>query len=338
MRGADLVDTLRRRVLSVLGPLLAGRRITAMIDFPNYPNVGDSAIYLGQLAALRSLGIPRPRFICDFRTYDRRALARALGDGVILLTGGGSFGDLRPTAQECREDILRSFPTHEVIQLPQTLHFSGPAALDRARRMVNAHERFVLLVRDHRSHEIARRAFDAPTHLCPDMAFCLGPMSRVGSPSRPVLWLSRSDMERAPAAAPDAADAVVEWLDEPATTLRRVNYALMGATRRGTAGIPWRRLLIATYEPLARQRLRRGLALLSSGRLVITDRLHGHILSLLLDIPHVLLDDANGKVSSFHETWTRGADGVAFARSAGEARELAERLSMRHPPAHLETA
>ncbi|WP_276524270.1 polysaccharide pyruvyl transferase family protein, partial [Enterobacter hormaechei] len=46
----------------------------------------------------------------------------------------------------------------------------------------------------------------------------------------------------------------------------------------------------------ARRRVERGLRLLSRGERIVTDRLHGHILSLLLGIPHVVLDNDYGKL------------------------------------------
>jgi len=352
MRSArQAVADLRSVVQDTLRPLLAGQRVAALVDFPNYPNVGDSAIYLGQIACLRSLGLKRPAFICDFRTYDRRALARAAGDGLILLTGGGSFGDVWPIAQECREDVLRSFPSNPVVQLPQTIHFGSRNALDRARRTVGAHPRFQLLVRDRRSLEFARREFDAPATLCPDMAFCLGSLQRMAPPANDIVWLSRTDAESAhPAEAsvlagteraaagradrsanhpepagtpPNGAIRVTDWIDEPVTPLLRTNYALMGMTLRSPSLHFSRRLLMRTFEPLARQRLRRGLRILSSARTIITDRLHGHILSLLLSIPHVILDNSYGKISSFYETWTHGSGLVRVAGSAGEAVAIA---------------
>ena len=39
----------------------------------------------------------------------------------------------------------------------------------------------------------------------------------------------------------------------------------------------------------------------------MSDRLHAHILCLLMGIPHVLLDNTYGKVRSFHETWTQAS-------------------------------
>src|SRR3546814_10452775 len=54
----------------------------------------------------------------------------------------------------------------------------------------------------------------------------------------------------------------------------------------------------------AEWRFQRGLAMLAAGELVVTDRLHAHILSLLLDIPHVLPDNSYGKVAGFADQLT----------------------------------
>jgi pyruvyl transferase EpsO len=60
---------------------------------------------------------------------------------------------------------------------------------------------------------------------------------------------------------------------------------------------------------------------------VITDRLHAHILSLLLGIPNIILDNSYGKVRDFHETWTSGSDIVTMATSPEHARSLAAECS-----------
>lgn len=321
------VQWLRTQLLETLRPIVAHLDAYALIDFPNYANVGDSAIYLGQLDALRALGAPRPRFICDFRTFSRAELARRIGpEGTILLTGGGSFGDLWPTAQDLREEIVRAFPAHPIVQLPQTMYFQTAEALQRARSAFNAHDRITLLVRDRRSLEIAGNELTARVLLCPDMAFALGPLDRPRRPVHPAVWLLRTDKESAmgPASLPPGARS--DWLDEPPTRLRSVSYALTGAVRHPTLGRLARPLLRSVYEPLARQRLRRGLRLLAAGRVVVTDRLHGHILSLLLNMPHVVLDNSYGKLASFVATWTSGIDGVHRADSIAEAGEIVARL------------
>lgn len=328
MHPRAVADTLRARLLETLRPLVSSAARVALIDFPNTANVGDSAIYLGELACLSSLGIPFPRFICDLRTYDRAALARALGpSGVILFAGGGSLGDVWPAAQELREEIVRSFPDHAIVQFPQTIHFERVDALRRARAVLNAHSRVTLLVRDRRSLEIARSEFTAPSLLCPDAAFSLGSLDRRVPPTRPRLWLMRTDKESRLSTEAAPHDAVVDWLIEPTMWRRALSYRLMGAVRRPPLARLARPLLMRLYAPLARQRLRRGLELLASGEVVITDRLHGHILCLLMGLPHVLLDNSYGKLSSFWQTWTSEVDNVRWASAPAEAARLAAELT-----------
>ena len=85
-------------------------------------------------------------------------------------------------------------------------------------------------------------------------------------------------------------------------------------------------LLSSVFDVLARKRLFRGIRILSNAKVVITDRLHGHILSLLLGIPHVLLDNRIGKNRAFYETWTRDSAITRWANSPAEAWAVAETL------------
>lgn len=328
MRPSVAADTLRARLEETLRPLVTPTDRVALIDFPNYSNVGDSAIYLGELACLASLGVPFPSFICDLRTYDRAELAHRLGpDGIILLAGGGTFGDLWPASQELREEIVKSFPRHRIIQLPQTIHFQQRETLQRARGVLNAHQHITLLVRDAKSLEIARTEFNPPSFLCPDAAFGLGPLARPGTATRKRLWLLRADKESRSGVSAPVGEAAVDWLDEPPMWRRRLSYALMGAVRRKEVAPLARPILVRLYASLASQRLERGLELLASAQVVITDRLHAHILCVLMGISHVLLDNSYGKVSSFHETWTAGVDNVRWAQSSADALGLAEQLA-----------
>lgn len=51
-----------------------------------------------------------------------------------------------------------------------------------------------------------------------------------------------------------------------------------------------------------------GFELLASGRFVITDRLHAHIMSTVIGLPHVLMDSKLGKNLNFHDTWTQDCE------------------------------
>lgn len=73
-----------------------------------------------------------------------------------------------------------------------------------------------------------------------------------------------------------------------------------------------------------------GLELLGSAKFVITDRLHGHILSTVIGVPHVLMDSKLGKNLNLHNTWTQDCQCTRvtddFERSLEVARLYFERL------------
>jgi pyruvyl transferase EpsO len=321
MDHVGLVGALAAELERTLRPLLAGARRVALLDYPAYPNVGDSAIWLGQLALLSALGV-RPAYRADLRGFRPERLRARVGDGPILLGGGGNLGDLWEQHQRFREAVIREFPENPIVQLPQSIWFRDPAALARARAAFDAHPRLMLLVRDRRSLALARDAFRTPSALCPDPAFCLGPLARPASHRHESVWLLRTDLESAGGAAPPGVpeDARFDWRREAPLWLAGLQARLSAAAARGgPAAAAWARAAEATYAPLARARLARGLARLAAGRRVVTDRLHGHVLCLLLGIPHLLIDDRLGKLRAFHETWTASSELVTFCGGVAEA-------------------
>lgn len=298
---------LRELLLASLDAHLDGARRVAILDFPDHGNVGDSAIWLGERQALDALGV-EVVYACSCDTYDRGALVRRLGrTGVVLLHGGGNFGDLYPRHQAFREHVLDDLTEHAVVQLPQTVWFDRPERLERTRAVVSRHGRFSMLVRDQASAELARAVAPGEVSICPDPATALS-LTPTRSPAADLLWLLRADKE-APARhgrITDDPHAVwADWPGDPLPTRARV-WATRQAGRLTTrAALPptvWTSDP-DTWDARARARLDRGLALLSSARVVVTDRLHGHILSDLLDLPHVMLDNSYGKMASYTRTW-----------------------------------
>jgi exopolysaccharide biosynthesis predicted pyruvyltransferase EpsI len=316
-----LVWSLVAEIDKALEPLLPPGTRGALLDFPNHPNVGDSAIWLGEKRWLRRRGA-EVVYACDMETYSREQLAARLGGGVILLHGGGNLGDFWYAHQQFREQVIQDFPGNKIIQLPQTICFLDDWALGEARRVFNGHRDLTLLCRDRRSLEIARKEFAAPSALCPDMAFALGPLPRPGPAETAVVWLARTDAESSGGAVPATEAGVwrTDWLEEAPTPAGQRNRALTESFWAAPSDFPAVvDALMATHDLLAEERLTRGCRILSAGEVVITDRLHGHVLCLLLGIPHVLLDNNYGKVRGFHEAWTRGCPLTRWADSPAEA-------------------
>lgn len=329
--------TLRAYLYATMRPLLSGVRQVALLDFPDHGNVGDSAIWLGERRILTDLGV-RVAYTCTTRTYDAAALMRRVPnrlDAAILLHGGGNLGDLWAHHQQLREQVIRDFPDRRIIQLPQSVHFEDSRNLQRARRVFADHPALTVLVRDAASAAVAQEQLDVDTRLCPDAAFALELASPTTRPEFDLLWLLRSDRERAFDADLRSSTHVhavrADWPTDPLRSSpksmlgRRTQARLSRLGRQAVAGaLASRSALVsdAALRALDRRAMRRvegGLALLTSGRVVVTDRLHGHILSLLAGVPSIPLDNSYRKVSAFLDTWRTVVPLTEVAESPGEA-------------------
>lgn len=319
-----LIHHLQRVIHGVLRPLLPPGPL-CLVDYPNHANVGDSAIWLGEIAYLsRTLGV-QPAYCCSRTSYSAAELKEAAPEGAILLHGGGNFGTLWPAYQEFRFELMERFPGRPIIQLPQSIHFSNESAVADAARAIRRHGAFTLLVRDHVSFEFARSHFDCPVHLCPDMAFWIGGTRR-RAPNADLLCLLRTDKERkGEIHVPNHAGAIVmDWLEEVGSERRSAKlHAFARAILAGGSRAARRE---ARYKAYALHRYRRGVRILSQGRVVISDRLHAHIISTLLDLPHVVLDNSYGKLGSFVTSWTSTLGSARCAGSMDEAIAQAHEL------------
>ena len=321
----ELVAQLQARVGDELAQAIPAGPL-ALVDFPDHSNVGDSAIWLGEMAWLDDMG-RTPVYSAALNNFAAGELVQYAPEGPILIHGGGNFGTIWPRHEALRLHLLRQFPGRPIVQLPQSLYYEDDAAAREMAQAIRAHGAFTLLVRDAQSFDFAQSRFDCDVRLCPDAALYLGRLSRAPAKAD-ILALLRTDHERVLDAAPLPSGAIcADWLAEGVAerNLMRARVkvdSLLASTAQGKR--------LRRYRMLADWRLRRGLSMLSQGRVVVTDRLHAHILSLLLDIPQVALDNVYGKVSGFAAQWTQRYGGFHRASSRTEAFALARQLIERN--------
>jgi len=307
----QFVGELKATLFRCLNALLPIQPPYAIVDVPNHPNVGDSAIFLGELAWLEAIGAPPPSYLCDTYSYSDSDLRYYVPHGTILIHGGGNFGDVWAPPQALRERIVSTFPSHRIVQLPQTLHFRSASALETAAALFSRHEHLTIVARDRVSLDLASAGLKCRAVLAPDSAFALGALPRPVTASQDVVWLARTDRESSSLAVP-AGVRPVDWMRDDDTILIRLERWL----RKRGIGVRLRNRL---RRRIASERVARGRLMLSQGRVVVTDRLHAHILSLMMGIPHVVVDNNYGKVRSFFDTWTRATPGVVFCADWFEA-------------------
>ncbi|WP_022683427.1 polysaccharide pyruvyl transferase family protein [Sphingobium bisphenolivorans] len=299
----------------------------ALVDFPNHSNVGDSAIWAGELRLLREITGRDPDYVCDIKNYDRDELRYSLPVGPVLIHGGGNFGDIWPRHHEFRLKLMSDFPGRLLVQLPQSIHFNDHQWVRATAEGIAAHGNFHLMVRDAHSHAIAADQLGVEPMLAPDSAFALGPLQQRGGGDKDVMALLRTDSEgvgRSVDALESLPDVLIDdWLIEGRSSRASFRRSQIQSALRLRFSEHERRL--DHYNRLADWRVERGLHLLSRGKLVITDRLHAHILSTLMGLPHIALDNNYGKISAYIDAWTHDYAELAVATEMVDAVAKAKR-------------
>ncbi len=322
---------LRATIHQVLDPLIPIDSDCVLIDFPHHANVGDSAIWLGEIAYLQSRRC-NLRYICDAQNYNQEALRDVLGESLILLHGGGNFGDLYPNHQELKEKVIRSFPNHRIIQLPQSIHFDEASHLARVQSVLAQHKDFHFVTRDAVSHRLAQDHFECHLYLCPDSALMLD-LKPLASRRKAVnvVVLSRTDDEKASHIASVLSNAisshVVDWLDEATPKYQWLydwSHRRLGWRSSKVPSSLLNKLSLLAANLMAGQRLARGLTLLGQGDIVITDRLHGIILSWMGGTQVFYTDNSYKKLSNFLSTWLSDTQNITHCLSFEEALNHAE--------------
>jgi pyruvyl transferase EpsI len=270
----------------------------------DYGNVGDLAITHAQVHFLSKAF---PEAVVEPLPISRtlpaiKQLKRTIGEhDVVTLIGGGNTGDLYDDIQYLRELFVRTFRHTPVISFPQTIEFSdtvyGRWAKWRARRAYNRHRRLSIMARDSRSYELAASMFaDCEVVLAPDVVLTLDRSSEPSGRSG-VLVALRADLERA--IDDDAREAVVSAAADLGTVRSRDTH--VGDVRLSLSEAD---AVLVDYWHDWR-----------SASVVLTDRLHGVIFSVITGTPCVALDSGTGKVGQFYSDWLRDMPGVHLLSS-----------------------
>jgi pyruvyl transferase EpsO len=172
-------------------------------------------------------------------------------------------------------------------------------------------------VRDRESFDFAKKHFDCDVILCPDMAFCIGPQARRKQAIYDEVYIFRMDKERIIADRPAAISnsLTTDWSEGSREVERQIRVERKLARALGNLFHLKTNADHFYFNMAARQRIENGFRILSSGRHITSDRLHVHILSTLLDIPHTVLDNNYGKIVRFMRTWDSAWSGVTDGKA-----------------------
>ncbi|MDJ0515120.1 MAG: polysaccharide pyruvyl transferase family protein [Trichodesmium sp. MO_231.B1] len=310
----------------------------ALLQYPHYINIGDHLIWLGTVFYLTNVLKTKIAYASCSEKFSQAEMDEKIGDSPIFLLGGGNFGDIWYKDQKFREYVISQNHHRQIIVMPQTIYFQNKGYLEKSAKVFNSHPNLTLCVRDRYSYDFAIKHFDnCRVILAPDLAFQMAGMPCFSVPRNPensILYLNRTDKELNQGFLAElmgiynlvVADWISyeqKWILGNANSRWRQIFAQLyrEVWQRGlatpqefidrriwlktaTENIDFNSVDNPSMHRLSLSSLHSGIYQLQKYRLIITNRLHGHILCVLLNIPHIFLPNSYHKNQSFYETWS----------------------------------
>lgn len=292
------MDELKKRLESILEVVPPHSKIY-YIDYPVYSNGGDILIMKGAEAFFKSNNI---RVSARYSVHDFHENIRIPDDHIIVLSGGGNFGDLYDAHQNVRESIVKNYPRHRVVILPQTIFYKEESNIQKTAALFNQHKDLHLYVRDESSLQLATTYFQhCHVKLLPDMAHQLWPIEVKQTPTREELHFFRTDIEKNAEQTQSKSDG--DYLDWP-TLYNKYERKLIYYISKGLKKPAARAISQFIWMKYSNYLVNKAVRCFSDYRMIHTSRLHGHILSCLMAKPNLLIDNSYGKNSGYYRIWT----------------------------------
>lgn len=303
---AALMAELSLRLRTGLDTLLPIGRPVLLLDYPTQWDLGAHLIWQATERYIAQRGI---HVLARFARQNLPPRLRGYPPETILLTlGDGGFGDQNAAQQALREALVHRHSRQRVVILPQSIHFSGRTALHRSATAFRGHPDLHLCVRDASSVRIAREHFRAQVHLLPDMAHLLWPpLLEANAPApRRALVIGLPSESRHPHRPQPPGD--YESLQSEGllhVRERIVQHSLPGLLPldRALSGLLAARLE-KDWRACSQNWIQRLWETLRARPEVITDALHGHLLSCLMGVPNRVGDDRVGAARAYLDCWT----------------------------------
>lgn len=229
---------------------------------------------------------------------------------IIFFQSGYCTQDLGGREDLMHQSVMQDFPDNPLVMLPQTVYFRSEARKNQASRIYDAHKRLFFLARDQVSYETAKKMFPhIHVESYPDIVTTLIGQYEYSFEREGVLFCIRNDSEKF-------------YSDEQIEDLMR-HLDGTKCDRLDTT--------IHVEPDVIRNNLKQYIEdyfkKFAHYKLIITDRYHGTIFSLVSNTPVIVIQTKDHKVKTgvdwFKEHYSSQA---FFANTLDEAKCLADKI------------
>ncbi len=271
------------------------------LDIPIHSNIGDHLIMQGSLKFFQKNNI-RVKHIASAIDFQFPKLEKNI---VIILHGGGNLGDLYDLHQQFRKKIIQTYPDNRIIIFPQTIHFESNDNYMACCQQYTQHKDLHICLRDKNSYQLALN-MSKNIYLIPDMAHSLYPIKSCTQPLYTELFLKRNDKESNSSITKIEVDTTIDWdniTGKYGLYIIKKFFKTLRFSKRYKIKL-LRTITIRLWIKYSEFLTHRAIKLFSKYENVLTDRLHAHLLSCLMNKKNIVLDNSYGKNYSYIQLWT----------------------------------
>lgn len=253
-----------------------------------HSNIGDAAITMGEYEFIKKYFPGKKVFeISTYNFFDKLNYISKIinNEDILLLQGGGNLGDKFISEEKVRRYVIENFPNNKIIILPQTIYFSedakGIRELEISKEIYNRHQNLTIFTRGKISLKFAKENFSNSKHYTMiDSALNLNYNFNY----------KRSGIVACIRDINDESGLLKETYNDVINIIKShdKNYYFTNNLHDFDISKMDRNITVLDQ-----------LKLFSQHKLVVTDRLHGLIFSLMTNTPCIVMSSYNYKLKEF---------------------------------------
>ncbi|WP_289090797.1 polysaccharide pyruvyl transferase family protein [uncultured Bacteroides sp.] len=309
MNYSEKIIELRNIINERLLPLIDDDYI--YLDLPYYSNIGDILIWEGTLRFLA-----QTKYKCLYSTDINNFKEKEINENIIIvLQGGGNWGDLWTNHHIFRKKIVEMYPKNRVIVFPQSIYYQDETNMLEDIEFYNRYPNVTICTRDKKSFDIISGNFkNNRILLVPDMAFFVDVQFKPQKTNR-ILFAKRIDKELAlnkdiykdipykaeihdwPTYEVTIKQRIIDFcLRKITSILIKVDIIFCSKIRSLIMDSLWKFIIKPCY-------IKRGIDFINYYDEIYSTRLHITILSILMGKNIHIIDNNYRKTRNFIETW-----------------------------------